>query len=78
MDFVGPLTRTQRGGGTLPACHRGLSTTWKPSPFQVFFSQVDLPREILTDRGTPFTSQMMQKVCEVLEIRQLFTAVYNP
>lgn len=43
-----------------------------------FFAHVRLPKEILTDRGTPFTANAMRSVCNRLHIKQLFTAVHHP
>ncbi|KAG6935241.1 Pr gag-pro-pol, partial [Chelydra serpentina] len=42
------------------------------------FARVGLPREILTDQGTNFTSRLLQQVCELLGIKQLRTSVYHP
>lgn len=43
-----------------------------------YFAQVELPREILMDRGSPFTVAHLQKVCEMLQIKQIFMATYHP
>ena len=42
------------------------------------FSRVGFPSEILSDRGTQFTSELMAEVSRLVSIRQLFTTPYNP
>lgn len=43
-----------------------------------FFSRVGLPREILTDKGAPFTSALIEQLCQLLGVRQLFATIYYP
>ncbi|XP_053381689.1 uncharacterized protein LOC128549191 [Mercenaria mercenaria] len=42
------------------------------------FSRVGFPSEILSDRGSQFTSQLMEEVCRLVSLKQLFTTPYNP
>jgi hypothetical protein len=42
------------------------------------FSRVGFPNEVLSDRGTQFTSGLMKEVSRLVSIRQLFTTPYNP
>lgn len=42
------------------------------------FSRVGIPREILSDRGTQFTSQMMAELHRLLGVKPLFTTPYHP
>ena len=42
------------------------------------FSRVGFPREMLTDRGTQFTSDMMKEVSRLVSTKQLFTTPYKP
>ena len=42
------------------------------------FSRVGVPREMLTDMGTQFTSQLMGEVSRLLSIKQLTTTPYHP
>lgn len=90
MDFVGPLARTARGAHYLLVIVD--YATWYPEAIPLrnvtnatvsrvlmrFFAQVGLPKEILTDRGSPFTSNHMSHLCRTLKISQLFTATYHP
>ena len=41
------------------------------------FSRVGFPKEMLSDRGTQFTSDMME-VSRLVSTKQLFTTPYNP
>jgi len=42
------------------------------------FSRLGIPQEILSDRGTQFTSNIMNQVCKLLGIQQKFTTPYHP
>ncbi|KAJ8041495.1 hypothetical protein HOLleu_12325 [Holothuria leucospilota] len=42
------------------------------------YTRVSIRREILTDQGTQFTSEVMQQVSKLLSIRQLTTTQYHP
>ncbi|XP_050703984.1 uncharacterized protein LOC126989430 isoform X2 [Eriocheir sinensis] len=42
------------------------------------FSRVGIPREILSDRGTQFTSQMMSELHRLIGVKPLFTTPYHP
>ena len=42
------------------------------------FSRVGVPREILTDLGTQFTSGLMKEVSRLLSMKQLTTTPYHP
>ena len=42
------------------------------------FCRVGVPQEILSDRGTQFTSEMMREVGRLLSMRQLTTTPYHP
>ena len=42
------------------------------------FCRVGFPSEVLSDKGTQFTSELMHEVSRLVGIKQLFTAPYNP
>ncbi len=42
------------------------------------FSRIGFPRELLSDQGTQFTSDVMRAVSRLVSIRQLFTTPYHP
>ena len=42
------------------------------------FAGVGIPRDILSDRGSQFTSDIMTEITRLLSIKQLTTTPYNP
>ena len=89
MDLIGPLP-VSRGGHrwvlTLVCCAtrypeavplRGIETKDIAEELVGIFSRVGVPKEILTDRGTQFTSDLMSEVARLLSLRQLFTTPYH-
>ena len=42
------------------------------------FSRVGFPKEVLSDRGSQFTSDLMKEVARLVSIKQIFTSPYNP
>ena len=42
------------------------------------FSRVGIPREILSDHGTQFTSELMGELYKLLGVKPLFSSVYHP
>ncbi|XP_040273305.1 large subunit GTPase 1 homolog [Bufo bufo] len=42
------------------------------------FSRTEIPKEILTDQGTPFMSKVMKQLCKLFKITQIRTSVYHP
>ena len=42
------------------------------------FSRVGFPSEILSDKGSQFTSDLMKEVCRLISLKELFTTPYNP
>ena len=42
------------------------------------FTRVGIPREMLTDQGTQFTSEVMKHVSKILSIKQITTSPYHP
>lgn len=38
---------------------------------ELFFSQLGLPKEILTGQGTPFLSKLMADVCQLWQFKQM-------
>ena len=90
MDFIGPLPRTPRGARYLLVIMdyatrypeavplRTLQSSGVARALMRFFAHVGLPREIITDRGSPFTSALMRRVCQALKIGQIFASVQHP
>ena len=44
----------------------------------VLFSRVEVPKEILTDQGNNFTSQLLKEVYRLLSIKPIRTSPYHP
>ena len=42
------------------------------------YSRIGIPREVLTDQGKQFTSDLMKEVGRLLSIKQLTTTPYHP
>ena len=55
-----------------------IETTTVAEAMVEVFCRVGVPHEILTDRGSQFTSDMMREVSRLLSIRQLTTTPYHP
>lgn len=43
----------------------------------LLFSHMGLPKDILTDQGTPFTSKLMSDLCRLLQVKHLRASVYH-
>ncbi|XP_026116332.1 uncharacterized protein LOC113094960 [Carassius auratus] len=90
MDLVGPLPKSARGHEHIlvildyatryPEAVPLRKATSKAIARELFmlFSRVGIPQEILTDQGTPFMSQLMAELCQLLKVKQLRTSVYHP
>ncbi|MGH0122279.1 UNVERIFIED_CONTAM: hypothetical protein FKN15_040606, partial [Acipenser sinensis] len=90
MDFVGPLSRSARGHEyvlvildyatrypeAIPL--RNMASKTVAKELVQVFSRVGIPREILTDQGTPFINRLMQDLCATLRIKPIRTSVYHP
>ena len=42
------------------------------------FCRVGFPAEVLSDRGTQFTSDLMKEVCRLVSLKQVLTTPYHP
>ena len=85
MDMVGPLPRTEDGhryiltivdyGSRYPDAIplRTTSSQDVAEALLEYFSWVGLPKEILTDRGSNFTSDLMDKLYQMLGIHGIRT-----
>lgn len=90
MDIVGPLPKSGRGHQYIlvmidyatryPEAVPLRKATSKQIAKELFLicTRVDLPKEILTDQGTPFMSRVMKELCTLLKIKQKRTSVYHP
>lgn len=88
MDLVGPLPKSAREhilvimdyATRYPEAVPLQKATSKNIAKELFllFSQVGIPKEILTDQSTPFVSRLMADLCKLLKVKQLHTSVYHP
>ncbi|KAL1282699.1 hypothetical protein QQF64_001502 [Cirrhinus molitorella] len=90
MDLVGPLPKSARGHEHIlvvvdyatryPEAVPLRKATAKAIAQELFLlaSRVGIPKEILTDQGTPFMSRLMADLCRLLGVKQLRTTVYHP
>ena len=90
FDLVGPLPRTKRGhkfilttmdyGTKLPDAVplRKVDAETVATAMVDIFSRYGLPREILTDQGTVFTTSLICQLCKLLQITRVKTSPYHP
>lgn len=91
IDIVGPISPTTKRGNkyiltmvdyatrypdavALP----NISTERVAEALVEMFTRTGVPREVLSDRGSNFTSDVMKAVGRLLSMRQLFTTPYHP
>ncbi|XP_064418480.1 uncharacterized protein LOC135358762 [Latimeria chalumnae] len=90
MDLVGPVEKSARGyqhilvivdyATRYPEAFplRNTSTKSIASALLQLITRVGIPREILTDQGTPFMSHIMRDLCKLLGVKAIRTSVYHP
>uniref|UniRef100_A0A8C5MX72 Integrase catalytic domain-containing protein n=1 Tax=Leptobrachium leishanense TaxID=445787 RepID=A0A8C5MX72_9ANUR len=90
MDLVGPLEKSARGHQYILVIVDYTSRYPEAIPLRKanakniakelvqVFSRVGIPREILTDQGTPLISRIMKELCQLFNIHALKTSVYHP
>ncbi|XP_042870472.1 uncharacterized protein LOC122252196 [Penaeus japonicus] len=89
IDLVGPLTPSSRGHKyilTLIDCATrfpeavplvNIDTITVAEALVGIFSRVGIPKEILSDRGTQFKSDLMAEINRLLSIKAIFTSPYH-
>lgn len=90
MDVVGPLERSRSGNRfMLVICDystrypevfplKNVKARQVASVLLQLFSRVGIPREILTDQGTNFRSDLLKQVYHLLGIKAIKTTPYHP
>uniref|UniRef100_A0A8D0DEN8 Gypsy retrotransposon integrase-like protein 1 n=1 Tax=Sander lucioperca TaxID=283035 RepID=A0A8D0DEN8_SANLU len=90
LDIVGPLPKSSRGhqyilvildyASRYPEAIPLRKATSRQIAKELFLlsTSLGIPKEILTDQGTPFMSRVMKELCVLLKIKQLRTSVYHP
>ncbi|XP_063597903.1 uncharacterized protein LOC134774421 [Penaeus indicus] len=89
IDLVGPLTSSNRGHKyilTLIDCAtrfpeavplKNIDSVTVAENLINIFSRVGIPKEILSDRGTQFKSDLIKEVNRLLSIKAIFTSPYH-
>lgn len=90
MNIVGPLSKSSAGHQYLlvivdyatrfPEAVPMWSVTgpWVAEEIMRWIAWVGIPKEITTDQGSNFISNIICGLCKVLHIKQLCTTVYHP
>jgi transposase InsO family protein len=90
IDIVGPLRRTKKGSKYILTMMdfatrypeaiplRRIDATTVAEALCEVFARLGLPEEILSDQGSNFTSNLMKRVTELLQIHHLKTSPYHP
>jgi len=90
MDIVGPLARTKKrhrfiltivdDATRYPEAFalKTIDTVTVANTLIEFFSRVGVPRVILTDQGTNFTSKLLQELYKLMGIHGITTSPYRP
>ena len=90
MDIVGPLTKSSRGNhfvlvvGDYATCYpeavpmKHVDAANVAEELVRIFSRVSVPKEILTDQGTNFTSHLLAELYKMLHVRPIRTTPYHP
>ena len=90
MDIIGPLPKSSKGNRfVLVICDyatrypeavpmRNVDAASVAEELLKLFTYVGVPKEILTDRGTNFTSQLLNELYRMLHVKPIKTTPYNP
>ena len=90
MDIVGPLERSKNGNKyVLVICDyatrypeaiplRSIEAKKIANELVKLFSRVGIPKEILTDQGSNFTSKLLKEIYQMLSIKGVTTSPYHP
>ena len=90
MDIVGPLPRSKQGHRYILVVCDYATRYPEAIPLKKFtapviadelieiFSRHGVPREILTDQGTNFTSQLLQELYKMIGVKPIKTSPYHP
>ena len=90
LDIVGPLPKTSQGHRYILVLVD--YATWYPKALplraatakavakelMLLFSRVGIAREVLTDQGSCFMSQVMRELLSLLQVKRLRILVYHP
>ena len=69
MDIIGPLDRSKNGNVDAEATSGAITEV---------FTRFGIPREVLTDQGSNFMSELLGKVFRLVDISNIKTSPYHP
>ena len=91
LDIVGPLPKTSKGNMYILTFQDGLSKFVQAIPIKVTDSKtvadkfvkhivscLGLPKVILSDQGSNFTSKLFKSICKIFGIEKVQTSAYHP
>ena len=90
MDIVGPVPKSRSGNRyVLVICDyatrypeavplKSIDAEHVAEELVKLFSRVGVPREILTDQGSNFTSQLLSEIYQLLHVHPIRTTPYHP
>ena len=90
LDIIGPLPRSKQGyryaltaicmASRWPEVYplHNIETECVAGGLVEFMCRNGIPDKVLTDRGTQFTSKVMEQTCQILGITQVQTVPYRP
>ena len=90
MDIVGPLPRSRAGHKYIlvtcdyATCYpdaiplRSIDAEHIADELVKLFSHVGIPKEILTDQGSNFASQLLMEIYQLLHVHPIRTTPYHP
>lgn len=91
LDIVGPLPKTKNGNNYILTIQDDLTKTFiaKAIPeasaettckafMEIGICVYGVPKKLVTDRGTNFTSKLFEHLCKLLRVEQVQTSAYHP
>ena len=91
IDLVGPISPPSSQGNRYILTLVDYATRWPEAialksittsdvseALLTIFSRLGFPREIFSDQGSQFTSDLMKEVCRLINVKQAFTTPYHP
>ena len=91
VDLVGPISPPSNQGHRYILTFVDYATRWPEAiPLKTItteevseglleiFSRLGFPKEMLSDQGSQFTSQLMKEVSRLISVKQAFTTPYHP
>ena len=91
LNFVGPITPASKGKSYIlvymdyvtkwieaKALPRAMDQAVEDFQYEDIFSHFGVPREIVTNQGTQFTSKLIQSLMQQFKIKHRFSTPYHP